>query len=82
MLDLLDNFALPLQFEKLQKGISAQTAKVRRSRDAFKSKSQGARDRMVEEWRRRVPSARGTTGPLPEEHEAEHQFAPAGATPR
>lgn len=57
MLDLLDNFALPLQFEKLQKGISAQTAKVRRSRDAFKSKSQGARDRMVEEWRRRVPSA-------------------------
>lgn len=57
MLDLLDNFALPLQFDKLQKGISAQTAKVRRSRDVFKSKSQGARDRMVEEWRRRVPSA-------------------------
>lgn len=57
MLDLLDNFALPLQLEKLQKGISAQTDKVRRSRDAFKSKSQVARDRMVEEWRRRVPSA-------------------------
>lgn len=57
MLDLLDNFAFPLQLEKLQKGISAQTDKVRRSRDAFKSKSQVARDRMVEEWRRRVPSA-------------------------
>lgn len=57
MLDLLDNFALPFQLEKLQKGISAQTDKVRRSRDAFKSKSQVARDRMVEEWRRRVPSA-------------------------
>ncbi|KKO97137.1 hypothetical protein THAR02_10763 [Trichoderma harzianum] len=57
VLDLLDNFALPQQLEKLQRGISAQTDKVRRSRDAFKSKTQNARDRMVEEWRRRVPSA-------------------------
>ncbi|KAH6603348.1 f-box [Trichoderma cornu-damae] len=57
VLDLLDNFALPQQLEKLQRGISAQTDKVRRSRDAFKSKTQLARDRMVEEWRRRVPSA-------------------------
>ncbi|ORY71555.1 uncharacterized protein BCR38DRAFT_417374 [Pseudomassariella vexata] len=57
VLDLLDNFALPQQLEKLQKGISAQTEKVRKSRDAFKSKSQVARERMVEEWRRRVPSA-------------------------
>lgn len=57
MLDLLDNFTLPLQLEKLQKGITAQTDKVRRQRDAFKSKSQEARDRMVEEWRRRLPSA-------------------------
>ncbi|KAJ3499142.1 hypothetical protein NLG97_g555 [Lecanicillium saksenae] len=57
VLDLLDNFALPQQLEKLQKGISAQTDKVRRSRDALKSKTQNARHRMVEEWRRRVPSA-------------------------
>ncbi|KAL6863190.1 hypothetical protein ACO1O0_003434 [Amphichorda felina] len=57
VLDLLDNFALPQQLEKLQKGISAQTDKVRRSKDAFKSKTQEARDRMVEEWRRRLPSA-------------------------
>jgi len=54
MLDLLDNFALPQQLEKLQKGISAQT---KRSKDAFKSRSQVARERMVEEWRRRVPDA-------------------------
>src|SRR5690606_33033248 len=53
----LDNFALPQQLEKLQKGISAQTSKVRRSKDVFKSKTQGARERMVEEWRRRLPSA-------------------------
>ena len=57
VLDILDNFALPQHLEKLQRGISAQTEKVRRSRDAFKSKSQHARDRMVEEWRRRLPSA-------------------------
>ncbi|CAH0018270.1 unnamed protein product [Clonostachys rhizophaga] len=57
VLDLLDNFALPQQLEKLQKGISKQTDKVRRSKDVFKTKTQGARDRMVEEWRRRLPSA-------------------------
>ncbi|PKS11629.1 hypothetical protein jhhlp_001780 [Lomentospora prolificans] len=57
VLDLLDNFALPLQLEKLQRGITAQTEKVRRSREAFKSRSQVARHRMVEEWRRRVPPA-------------------------
>lgn len=57
VLDLLDNFALPQQLEKLQKGILAQTEKVRRSKDAFKSKTQHARNRMVEEWRRRAPSA-------------------------
>ncbi|TDZ28730.1 putative membrane protein [Colletotrichum spinosum] len=57
VLDLLDNFALPQQLEKLQKGISAQTQKVRKSRDVIKNKSQHARERMIEEWRRRVPTA-------------------------
>lgn len=57
VLDILDNFALPQQLEKLQRGLSAQTQKVRKSREAFKNKSQVARERMVEEWRRRVPSA-------------------------
>ncbi|KAK9412841.1 hypothetical protein SUNI508_12350 [Seiridium unicorne] len=56
VLDLLDNFALPQQLEKIQRGISAQTQKVRKSRDAIKSKSHLARERMVEQWRRRVPS--------------------------
>jgi hypothetical protein len=57
VLDILDNFALPQQLEKLQKGISAQAEKVRKSRQAFKSRSQMARERMVEEWRRHLPSA-------------------------
>lgn len=57
VLDILDNFALPQQLEKLQKGITAQAEKVRRSREAFKTRSEKARERMVEEWRRHVPSA-------------------------
>ncbi|POS79663.1 F-box protein [Diaporthe helianthi] len=57
VLDILDNFALPHQLEKLQRGLSAQTQKVRKSRDALKNKSQVARERMVEEWRRRVPTS-------------------------
>ncbi|KAI0472171.1 hypothetical protein GGR56DRAFT_657231 [Xylariaceae sp. FL0804] len=56
-LDLLDNFTLPQQLDKLQKGISAQTAKVRKSRAALKARGEEARSRMVEQWRRRVPSA-------------------------
>ncbi|KAK4147110.1 uncharacterized protein C8A04DRAFT_9168 [Dichotomopilus funicola] len=57
VLDILDNFALSQQIEKLQKGISAQTEKVRKSRAAFGNRSRIARERMVDEWRRRVPSA-------------------------
>lgn len=57
VLDILDNFALPQQLEKLQKGFSAQTQKVRKSREALQSRSKMARERMVEEWRRRVPPA-------------------------
>lgn len=57
VLDILDNFALPHHLEKLQKGISAQTEKVRKSKAALKSRSQHARERMVEEWRRRIPTA-------------------------
>ena len=33
MFDLLDNFALPQQLEKIQRNISAQTEKVKRQRD-------------------------------------------------
>ena len=55
--DLLDNFALPQKLEKLQRNISAQTEKVRRQRDALKSRGSATRQRVVEEWRRRVPPA-------------------------
>ena len=55
--DLLDNLALPSQLEKLQKNISAQTEKVIRQRNALRSRGNLAKDKVVEEWRRRVPTA-------------------------
>jgi hypothetical protein len=55
--DLLENFALPQQLEKLQNTISAQTKKVQRQREALKTRSSYAKERVVEEWRKRVPTA-------------------------
>lgn len=55
--DLLDTFAFPQQLEKLQNTLAAQKEKVKRQRDALKSRSSYAKERVVEEWRRRVPSA-------------------------
>lgn len=53
--DLLDNLALPQRLEKWQITISAQTERVRRQREKFKSSSLNAKERVVEEWRRRLP---------------------------
>ncbi len=55
--DILDNFALPHQLEKLQRNLSAQKDKVKRQRDALKSRGSYAKERVVEEWRRRLPTA-------------------------
>lgn len=55
--DILENFALPQQLEKLQSTISAQTEKVKRQRDVLKTRGSYAKDRVVEEWRRRLPPA-------------------------
>jgi hypothetical protein len=55
--DLLDNLALPSQLEKLQKNLSAQTEKVIRQRNALRSRGNHAKDLVVEEWRRRVPTS-------------------------
>lgn len=53
--DLLDNLALPQRLEKWQNTLSAQTDKVRRQREKLKSSGLNAKERVVEEWRRRVP---------------------------
>lgn len=53
--DLLENLALPQRLERWQIKISAQTEKVRRHREKLKFSSLSAKDRVVEEWRRRLP---------------------------
>lgn len=57
MFDLLENFALPQQLEKIQRNLSAQSQKVRKQRDKLKTQSSYAKTRVVEEWRKRVPTA-------------------------
>jgi len=53
--DLLDNLALPARLEKWQTKISVHTERVRRQREKIKSTTFNAKDRVVEEWRRRLP---------------------------
>ncbi|KAL8796624.1 MAG: hypothetical protein Q9195_001014 [Heterodermia aff. obscurata] len=53
--DILDNLALPQRLERWQNKISLQTEKVRRHREKLKSSGLNAKDRVVEEWRRRLP---------------------------
>ncbi|KAL6715692.1 hypothetical protein ACLMJK_006653 [Lecanora helva] len=55
LLDLLDNLALPARIEKWQNKITAQTERVRQQRERIKSSTFNAKDRVVEEWRRRLP---------------------------
>lgn len=53
--DLIENLALPQRLEKIQTSISAQTEKVRRQQQRLKSTGTYAKDRVVDEWRRRIP---------------------------
>ena len=53
MFDFIENLALPQRVEKIQSFASAQTEKLKRR---AKSKGANTRDRVVEEWRRRIPT--------------------------
>lgn len=54
--DILDNIAIPQRLEKWQSTLNAQKEKVKRQREKLKSSSSYAKDRVVEEWRRRLPT--------------------------
>ena len=54
--DLLDNLALPQRLEKWQNTLAAQKERVKRQQQKLKSTGLTAKDRVVEEWRRRVPT--------------------------
>lgn len=51
--DLLENLALPQRLEQLQNNV---TESVRRQQQRLRSGGKNARDKVVEEWRRRVPT--------------------------
>ncbi|KAJ5692593.1 membrane protein [Penicillium macrosclerotiorum] len=55
--DLLDNIQLSQRFEKWQHAISMQREKVRKQREKLRSTGMVARERVVGEWKRRVPTA-------------------------
>jgi hypothetical protein len=55
--DLLENLALRERLERFQSSIAARTERVLRRQEKLKSSSMSAKDKVVEEWRRRVPTA-------------------------
>ncbi|KAF2461667.1 hypothetical protein BDY21DRAFT_278913 [Lineolata rhizophorae] len=54
--DFLENLALPSRLEKLQTSLQAQGEKVRRHQERLRSRGINAKDRVVDEWRRRIPT--------------------------
>jgi len=56
MFDILENLALPQRLERFQQSLTAQKDKVRRQQQKLRVSSITAKDKMVEEWRRRVPT--------------------------
>jgi hypothetical protein len=52
--DLLENLALPQRLEKLQRDILRRAGK---SQERIKTSSQSARTKVIDEWRKRVPTA-------------------------
>ncbi|KAJ5124790.1 Protein of unknown function DUF2841 [Penicillium bovifimosum] len=55
--DLLDNIQLSQRLERWQQTIAMQREKVRIQREKFKSSSLIAKERVVDEWKRRAPTA-------------------------
>lgn len=53
--DILDNLALPSKLESWQMKLMRQRERVRKQQSRLKSSTTNAKDRVVEEWRRRVP---------------------------
>ncbi|KAF2230670.1 hypothetical protein EV356DRAFT_453374 [Viridothelium virens] len=57
ILDILENLALPQRLEKIQHMASIHTERVRRQQQRLKTTGLSAKDRVVDEWRRRLPTA-------------------------
>lgn len=56
MFDVLENLALPQHFERIQLTIAAQTEKVRKQQAKLRLSGINAKDKVVDEWRKRIPT--------------------------
>ncbi|KAF2741304.1 hypothetical protein EJ04DRAFT_558029 [Polyplosphaeria fusca] len=56
MFDFVENLALAQRVDKIQKSIQLQTERLKRHQARLKTTGMNTRDRVVEEWRRRVPT--------------------------
>lgn len=57
LFDVLENLSLPQRLERLQQSFSAQTEKVRKQQERLRTQGVSAKEKVVEEWRRRIPTA-------------------------
>lgn len=55
--DLLDSFSITQRIEKWQHALNVQTERVKKHREKLKSTSANAKDRVMGEWKKRVPTA-------------------------
>ncbi|KAK2752409.1 hypothetical protein FQN55_007449 [Onygenales sp. PD_40] len=55
--DILGNLALPQKLEKWQNTLTAQKDKVKKQQEKLRNTSLNAKERVVGEWRKRVPSS-------------------------
>lgn len=57
LVDILGNLALPQKLEKWQNTLSLQKEKVKKQQEKLKSTGLHAREKVVGEWRKRMPSS-------------------------
>lgn len=55
--DMIENLALPQRIEKFQRSLEKQRTRLERQRQRLKTQGITAKDKVVEEWRRRIPTA-------------------------
>lgn len=55
--DFLENLALPQRLEQLQHKLASRTEKVRRQQQKIRNTSKAAREKVVDEWRKRIPAS-------------------------
>lgn len=55
--DLFDTLSLSQRLERIQRSLNLQKDKVKKQQEKLRSTSRNARDRVVGEWKRRVPTA-------------------------